>query len=85
MGRRYAMSLECLIFMIGVVVQVASTHTWQQFAVGRFIGGLGVGALSAAVPMVGIHASIHRTQHLISPFFIRSIKQKQLHHLSEGH
>jgi MFS family permease len=46
------MSVECVVFTIGVIVQIASENVWQQFAVGRFIGGLGVGALSAAVPMV---------------------------------
>lgn len=51
LGRRRAMSAECLVFMIGVVIQISSTHTWQQFAVGRLISGLGVGSLSAAVPM----------------------------------
>ncbi|KAI6132997.1 general substrate transporter [Pisolithus croceorrhizus] len=51
LGRRYAMTTECGIFIIGVVVQMTSTHVWQQFAVGRLISGLGVGALSAAVPM----------------------------------
>lgn len=51
LGRRYAMTTECGVFIIGVIVQMTSTHVWQQFAVGRFISGLGVGALSAAVPM----------------------------------
>ncbi|KZP22723.1 general substrate transporter [Athelia psychrophila] len=50
-GRRRAMSAECAVFIIGVVIQLSSTHTWQQFAVGRFVSGLAVGALSAAVPM----------------------------------
>ncbi|OSX62955.1 hypothetical protein POSPLADRAFT_1039800 [Postia placenta MAD-698-R-SB12] len=51
LGRRYAMSVECLVFAVGVVIQITTTHTWQQFAVGRLISGLGVGSLSAAVPM----------------------------------
>ncbi|KAK7696521.1 hypothetical protein QCA50_001179 [Cerrena zonata] len=51
LGRRKAMTVECIVFIVGVVVQIASEHTWQQFAVGRLISGLGVGALSAAVPM----------------------------------
>ncbi|KAF8905375.1 general substrate transporter [Mucidula mucida] len=51
LGRRYAMVVECGIFIIGVVVQMASISQWAQFAVGRLISGLGVGALSAAVPM----------------------------------
>ncbi|KIK54365.1 hypothetical protein GYMLUDRAFT_48737 [Collybiopsis luxurians FD-317 M1] len=51
LGRRYAMVVECGVFIIGVIVQITTTHVWQQFAVGRLISGLGVGALSAAVPM----------------------------------
>lgn len=52
LGRRWAMVVECLIFIIGVVVQLAAERVWAQLAVGRLISGLGVGALSAAVPMV---------------------------------
>lgn len=44
---------ECGVFIVGVIIQLASTHVWQQFAVGRFVSGIAVGALSAAVPMVG--------------------------------
>ena len=40
------------MFIVGVIIQMTSFSVWQQFAVGRFISGLGVGALSAAVPMV---------------------------------
>jgi len=45
------MQAECLVFIVGVIVQITSTTVWQQFAVGRLISGWGVGALSAAVPM----------------------------------
>ncbi|KAJ8581299.1 general substrate transporter [Rhizopogon salebrosus TDB-379] len=51
LGRRYAMSVDCLVFIIGIFVQICSGHVWQQFSVGRFISGLGVGALSVTVPM----------------------------------
>lgn len=51
LGRRNAMSIECAIFTVGVVIQLASISAWYQFAIGRFIAGLGVGALSAAVPL----------------------------------
>ncbi|KAH9475006.1 High-affinity glucose transporter ght2 [Psilocybe cubensis] len=50
-GRRRAMTAECLLFCIGIIVQLTSFHVWQQVAVGRLISGLAVGALSAAVPM----------------------------------
>ncbi len=52
LGRRLAMTAECLIFMVGVIVQITSNHVWAQFAVGRLISGLSVGALSAEVPIV---------------------------------
>ncbi|KAI0764259.1 general substrate transporter [Trametes elegans] len=51
LGRRYAMVVECVVFMIGVLIQITAFHSWAQFAVGRLISGLGVGSLSAAVPM----------------------------------
>ncbi|KAL5522913.1 hypothetical protein ACEPAF_1180 [Sanghuangporus sanghuang] len=50
-GRRNAMSLECLIFTVGIVIQLASIDAWYQVAIGRLIAGVGVGGLSAAVPM----------------------------------
>lgn len=55
------MSAECLIFIVGVIVQITSRHVWQQFAVGRMISGIGVGALSAAVPMVR-YSPIHTSK-----------------------
>ncbi|KAG6848857.1 hypothetical protein H0H93_013395 [Arthromyces matolae] len=51
LGRRYAMVSECVIFIVGVIIQISSTTSWVQFAMGRWVSGLGVGALSAAVPM----------------------------------
>ena len=52
LGRRRAMASECVVFIVGVIIQLCSFHVWQQFAVGRLVSGLAVGALSAAVPMV---------------------------------
>ncbi|KAI0295058.1 general substrate transporter [Multifurca ochricompacta] len=51
LGRRRAMQVESLIFCVGVIVQITSKSEWAQLAVGRLIAGLGVGGLSAAVPM----------------------------------
>ena len=45
------MSVECGVFMVGVLIQISTSNSWQQFAVGRLVSGLGVGSLSAAVPM----------------------------------
>lgn len=62
LGRRKAMIVYCAVFAIGVIIQLCSFHVWQQIAVGRLISGLGVGALSAAVPMV--------SHTLVLPFFL---------------
>lgn len=46
------MIVESLVFCVGLIIQMAAFSVWQQVAVGRFVAGLGVGALSAVVPMV---------------------------------
>ncbi|KAF8658186.1 hypothetical protein AX16_002108 [Volvariella volvacea WC 439] len=51
LGRRWAMITECALFSVGVIVQIAAVSEWSQFAVGRLISGLGIGALSCAVPV----------------------------------
>jgi len=51
LGRRAAMSIETLVFSIGVVIQVTAFEAWWQVAIGRGVSGLGVGALSAVVPV----------------------------------
>ncbi|EMD37312.1 hypothetical protein CERSUDRAFT_113964 [Gelatoporia subvermispora B] len=51
LGRKNAMSSECVVFIVGVIIQITSTHSWVQFAIGRLVAGFGVGSLSAAVPM----------------------------------
>ncbi|KAJ2925986.1 hypothetical protein H1R20_g11093, partial [Candolleomyces eurysporus] len=51
LGRRWAMVVECLVFCIGLIIQITSFTVWQQFAVGRAVAGAAIGALSAAVPM----------------------------------
>ncbi|EJD47921.1 general substrate transporter [Auricularia subglabra TFB-10046 SS5] len=51
LGRTRVMSIECFIFAIGVVIQVTAFRAWYQVAIGRFVAGIGIGGLSAAVPM----------------------------------
>ncbi|KAF5369384.1 hypothetical protein D9758_002547 [Tetrapyrgos nigripes] len=51
LGRRHAMTVECFVFIVGVLIQITALTAWEQFAIGRFVSGLAVGALSAAVPM----------------------------------
>ncbi|OAP59076.1 hypothetical protein AYL99_06374 [Fonsecaea erecta] len=50
-GRRLSVTLWCVIFCIGNIVMISSEHHWYQIMMGRWVAGLGVGALSLLVPM----------------------------------
>jgi len=49
LGRKWGLVFSCVIFVLGVGLQL-DTH-WGTFVVGRVIAGLGVGAVSTIVPM----------------------------------
>jgi MFS transporter, SP family, sugar:H+ symporter len=57
------MVVECGLFIVGVIIQITTVGVWQQFALGRLVSGLAVGALSAAVPMVIKRPSSVEAQH----------------------
>ncbi|UPK94625.1 hypothetical protein LCI18_005560 [Fusarium solani-melongenae] len=50
-GRKYSISFWSLIISVGFIIQISSTRDWVQIMMGRFVAGLGVGALSLLVPM----------------------------------
>ncbi|KAH3951644.1 hypothetical protein HBI56_079550 [Parastagonospora nodorum] len=50
-GRKYSIAWWCMIVNVGIIVQISSTDKWYQVMMGRFVAGLGVGALSLLVPM----------------------------------
>jgi SP family sugar:H+ symporter-like MFS transporter len=50
-GRRFGLMVSCgIVFNLGVILQTASTHR-DLFIAGRFFAGLGVGLVSAIIPM----------------------------------
>ncbi|KAL8277843.1 hypothetical protein RQP46_009662 [Phenoliferia psychrophenolica] len=51
MGRKGSVLFWSVIFTIGVTIQTATVTSLPQLLFGRFAAGLGVGALSALVPM----------------------------------
>jgi SP family sugar:H+ symporter-like MFS transporter len=51
LGRRKAVSASAFFCCVGMVIEISSTVYWAQFAVGRLVTGMGVGALSVTVPM----------------------------------
>ncbi|KAL0951923.1 hypothetical protein HGRIS_008577 [Hohenbuehelia grisea] len=50
-GRRGSILIWSAIFTIGVAIQTATEFSVPQITIGRFIAGLGVGAMSAIVPL----------------------------------
>ncbi|KAF8899307.1 sugar transporter [Infundibulicybe gibba] len=50
-GRRGSILIWAAIFTIGVIIQTATGFSIVQITIGRFVAGLGVGALSAIVPL----------------------------------
>ncbi|KIV98493.1 hypothetical protein, variant 1 [Verruconis gallopava] len=50
-GRRPSLSFWTIIIAVGLIVQISSDHHWYQVMMGRWVAGLGVGALSMLVPM----------------------------------
>ncbi|KAL2071794.1 hypothetical protein VTL71DRAFT_13029 [Oculimacula yallundae] len=51
-GRKWCIPVWCLIFCIGVVVQMAvGPGMWVGIVMGRWVAGLGVGGLSVLVPL----------------------------------
>jgi len=63
-GRRMTIMLSCLMFSIGVAVQVAST-TVGALVAGRLIAGLGVGGVSATVILYVSEISPRRVRGLL--------------------
>ncbi|CAK9784201.1 sugar transporter [Cutaneotrichosporon oleaginosum] len=50
LGRKISLMIGCAIFIVGGVIQTACFSSLDQFYVGRFIAGFGVGAMSCVCP-----------------------------------
>ncbi|PFH62343.1 hypothetical protein XA68_14070 [Ophiocordyceps unilateralis] len=50
-GRRLSISLSAFFTCIGTAIEVSSSNSWPQFAVGRLVTGLSIGSMSVVVPM----------------------------------
>ncbi|KAL6239226.1 hypothetical protein BDW75DRAFT_227366 [Aspergillus navahoensis] len=50
-GRKLSMSFWSIVHIVGIIIQIATDSNWVQIAMGRWVAGLGVGALSSVVPM----------------------------------
>ena len=72
------MSLECAIFITGVIIQVTAFTSWVQVALGRLVSGLGVGGLSIIVPIVCFRTSVWFNSVLIWPIYSTKLKLPRL-------
>ena len=50
-GRRLSISIAALFTCVGVVIEISSSTSWVQFAIGRLFTGISIGAMSVVVPM----------------------------------
>ncbi|WWC71107.1 uncharacterized protein I206_105060 [Kwoniella pini CBS 10737] len=92
LGRKGSILFWSVIFTIGVVVQV-STFGLAQLTAGRFVAGLGVGALSAIVPLYigeaapkklrGTLLVLYQVQ-IISGLFLAYIVNLGTHHIANS-
>ncbi|WVR03665.1 hypothetical protein IAU60_000660 [Kwoniella sp. DSM 27419] len=76
-SRKYSISAWCIVFMVGTAIQAGANSSIACIYVGRFVAGLGVGALSMLVPMFnaelappGIRGSLVALQQLAITFGI---------------
>ncbi|RYP09161.1 hypothetical protein DL764_001432 [Monosporascus ibericus] len=51
LGRKLAISVSALWACVGIVIEISSETKWYQFAIGRLVTGVSIGALSVVVPM----------------------------------
>lgn len=52
LGRKWSITLWCMILNVGLIVQITSPDGhWYQMVIGRWVTGLGVGGCSLLVPM----------------------------------
>jgi len=76
-SRKYSISMACVVFILGTAIQTGANSNVGCIYAGRFIGGMGVGALSMLVPMwnaelapPGIRGSLVALQQLAITFGI---------------
>ncbi|KAL2823858.1 general substrate transporter [Aspergillus pseudoustus] len=70
LGRKWSISLWCVILTVGLIVQItAPSGNWVQVVLGRWVTGLGVGGCSLLVPMYqGESAPKHVRGAMISSY-----------------
>ncbi|GBE77322.1 Hexose transporter 2 [Sparassis crispa] len=68
-GRRGSILIWSAVFTVGTAIQTSTMHSIVQITVGRFIAGLGVGALSAIVPLYNGETSPKALRGMLLVFY----------------
>ncbi|KAH7324778.1 general substrate transporter [Stachybotrys elegans] len=50
-GRRLSISISAFFACVGTVIEISSSTSWIQLAIGRLVTGLSIGSMSVVVPM----------------------------------
>lgn len=50
-GRKKGLMITMVVYIVGIVIQIASVKSWVQYFIGRIISGLAVGSISVLAPM----------------------------------
>lgn len=51
-GRRPGLVIVVSVYIVGIVIQIASINKWYQYFIGRIISGMGVGSIAVLSPML---------------------------------
>ncbi|CEP62331.1 sugar porter family MFS transporter LALA0_S05e03224g [Lachancea lanzarotensis] len=51
-GRRIGLMVVVVVYVIGIIIQIASIDKWYQYFIGRIISGLGIGGIAVLSPML---------------------------------
>lgn len=51
-GRKVGLISVVSIYVVGIVIQIATSRSWIQYTIGRVVSGLGVGGIAVLSPML---------------------------------
>lgn len=49
-GRKIGLMCVILVYVVGIVIQIASSDKWYQYFIGRIVSGMGVGGVAVLSP-----------------------------------
>ncbi|OUT23552.1 hypothetical protein CAS74_001873 [Pichia kudriavzevii] len=50
-GRKKGLMMTMVVYIVGIIIQIAAVKSWVQYFIGRIIAGIAVGSIGVLVPM----------------------------------